>query len=308
MSKVSGGPSGKNGHPLTPLLIILALLWGGLLLIRHPEVLHLNWPRPPLREAKLKFPGRLDRARLEERVREPLARLSRPQPPLPSPAIETPALAIILDDFGYRLGDFESVRELRLPVTLAVLPNLPNSRRIAELARAGGYEVLLHLPMEPRTDKNLEKDTIRKGATGKTVTEEVEKALDSIGAVAGVNNHMGSLATTDREVMKDVFSVLQERGLFFIDSVTTSGSVAAEVGKEAGVRVARRDVFLDNENDPEYIKGQLRLLIQKALRNGSAIGIGHARPATFKAVQEIKPEIEAAGITVVTASRLVVQP
>ncbi|HNQ36142.1 MAG TPA: hypothetical protein PKN80_08790, partial [bacterium] len=105
MSKVSGGPSGKNGHPLTPLLIILALLWGGLLLIRHPEVLHLNWPRPPLREAKLKFPGRLDRARLEERVREPLARLSRPQPPLPSPAIETPALAIILDDFGYRLGD-----------------------------------------------------------------------------------------------------------------------------------------------------------------------------------------------------------
>jgi len=46
-------------------------------------------------------------------------------------------------------------------------------------------------------------------------------------------------------------------------------------GKEFGVKTAKRDVFLDNENDnPAAIRKQLEELTRIVRKNGKAIGIG----------------------------------
>ncbi len=62
---------------------------------------------------------------------------------------------------------------------------------------------------------------------------------------------------------------------------------------------------MDNNNDVEAIKQQLRTAGQIALRDGTALVIGHARPNTAIALREMIPELEADGVRLIFASDLV---
>jgi len=289
-------------NPFPFLIIIALILWCGLYVLKNPELINSSYPSKPQkhRPAQTIYPPKPP----ENRLGESLAKLGKmPFPPIFRP--EKPQAAIILDDFGYNINNLERARELYLPVTISVLPNLKASRQTADLARAAGFEVMLHLPMSPRKSVRLEKKTISSEMSADEIKQQIENDLSSIGPVSGVNNHMGSLATADPVLMKEVLSNLKGRNLFFVDSVTGPNSVVFKTARELGIDAARRDVFLDNENDPEYIKGQIRKLIQKALKNGRAIGIGHDRPGTITAIKEMLPEFEKAGVSLVPVSRLV---
>ena len=287
-------------NPLPFLILIAIILWAVVIILKHPEVIKTFYPenkavKPVSKQEKTT--GQIPP------VGQTLVKLNKiPPPPLPRPG--KPQVAIIIDDFGYNFDEFNSLHQLYIPVTISVLPNLPSSRRIADFARAAGYEVLLHLPMAPKEKKNLEKGTIAPGMDAKTIRQQIETDLTSVGPVSGVNNHMGSSATADTVLMDMVLSDIKSRGLFFVDSVTSPKTVAFETGRRLGLPVARRDIFLDNNLDIEYIKGQLRQLIRKAQINGRAIGIGHPHSETFIAIKEMLPEMESAGISLVTISKM----
>ncbi len=274
----------ERGHPLPILIVSALLLWGTLLFFRHQETILQRIPPPETPETVLRKPERLPVKKLVE-----------------------PAMAIIIDDWGYRAGDL-SYLDHYLPLTLAVLPNLPHSREIADYARISGYEVMLHLPMAPREGLRTEEGTIRPGMSKAEIITLLEEGLASVGPVRGVNNHMGSLATTDPELMRIVLTQVKQKNLFFVDSVTTPNSVVYPLGQEMGLPVVRRDIFLDNEREVEYIKKQLRLLIAQARRQGRAIGIGHPHPETFAALREMRAEIAESGVTVAPVSTLLYSP
>jgi len=214
-------------------------------------------------------------------------------------------IAIVLDDWGYSFEYFDLVRSIRQPLTLAILPNLPYSQRIAVEAKKKGFEVILHLPMEPypREDLVLEKDTIMTDMDDLTIDDIVSKQIKRIPYASGVNNHMGSKATEDSRVMRVVFEELKKQNLYFLDSVT-SNSVCPIVAQEVKINFTKRDVFLDNENDPEYIKSQIIKLKEEAEVRGYAIGIGHARRVTLEVLREIMPKLQKEGFKFVTASEL----
>ena len=129
--------------------------------------------------------------------------------------------------------------------------------------------------------------------------------LETVPHAAGVNNHQGSRATADPELMQALMFALRERDLFFIDSRTTAATVAYDVAEGAGVRAASRKVFLDDTKTKEAILAQLELAARDAERDGSAIAIGHPHPATITALAEGLPRLEARGIRLVFASDLV---
>jgi len=71
-------------------------------------------------------------------------------PPVPSSGLTgAPRIAVIVDDLGARRDVFDGLREIRRPLTVAVLPGLPLSEWTAREATQSGMEVLLDLPMEP---------------------------------------------------------------------------------------------------------------------------------------------------------------
>jgi hypothetical protein len=225
--------------------------------------------------------------------------------PVPPPETAAGArIAIILDDWGYTQAPLEYAYRLGRPVTLSVLPNLPYSRRIAEDARRRGLGLMLHLPMQPKGSRPLEAHTIRVDSSREEVDRILVSDLASVPGAEGVNNHMGSAATSDPRLMRDLFAELGSRRLFFIDSYVDATTVGARTAREMRLPFAARNIFLDHDMDPEIIRGRLFQAARIALKKGSAVAIGHARKMTLEVLEKTMPEVERMGVRFVLARDL----
>lgn len=217
-----------------------------------------------------------------------------------------PKVAIIIDDCGYSEARCKVFLDLPIPITLSILPMTPYGKQIEADARAAGKSVMLHLPMEPESpDAHPGVGVITTEMTDEQVQSQVAADIDSLPNVPGANNHMGSKATSDERVMRDVLGVFEKRHLFFIDSMTSYSTVGATTARELGIPTAERDVFLDNSKDLKYIQGQLKQVQDVALKRGTAIAIGHPNESTVQALAVAIPAMQAAGITFVAAESLV---
>ncbi len=214
-------------------------------------------------------------------------------------------LAIIIDDFGGGVAGTREMMELEIPLTFAVIPHRNSSQREAQEARERGYQVLLHMPMEPLNEKLPPgPGAITAGMAPEEIREAVAAALEEVPGAVGVNNHMGSKVTAREELMLPFLEAVGERGLFFIDSRTTNKSVAAALARQLAIPTAENRIFLDNERELESIKAQLRRAAELAREEGEVIAIGHVHPAMAQALQEFVPELEEQGVELVFASQL----
>lgn len=215
-------------------------------------------------------------------------------------------IAIVLDDWGYNLNNVEALKEIKEPLTLAILPRRAYSAAIAGIAREIGKEAILHLPLQPQQEKKyrFEPDTILITMTRQEVLRILAADIKNLPGIKGVSNHMGSLATENEPLMKIVFAELKKRKLYFLDSYTAK-TVCKDLARSAGLAYARRQVFLDNKNDAQYIRGQLELLARIARQSGYAIGIGHDRPKTLEVLSRAMIELKKRGFRFVYVSELV---
>jgi len=225
-----------------------------------------------------------------------------------SPEVPTSGarLAIIIDDMGYDRASADAVFALQYPLTLSVLPGLPHSADVDEEAKRRGYQVLLHLPMASTGNDKPEAIEIHAGMSAEEVSQTVAQMLATVPDAIGVNNHQGSEATADPNLMAELMPVLREYKLFFVDSRTTTATVAYDTAQRMGVPAAYRNVpFLDDAADAGSIRRQLALAIRDARKQGAAIAIGHPHPATLQVLQEILPQLGSQGVTLVFVSQLV---
>ncbi len=219
--------------------------------------------------------------------------------------IESPKIAIIIDDLGYQKDIAELILNLDFPVTISILPFLPHTRTVAQMAREKGLTVLLHLPMEPQ-DPNVNPG---QGAIFSTMTEEeIRKKMLSnfqeLPEVDGINNHMGSKVTENTIVMEIVLSEVKERGLFFVDSMTSPNSVGYTLSRQMGIKTAYRSVFLDNDQNIDYIRNQFNVLKELAHKHGTAIAIGHPYCNTVDVLMETGSVLQEEGIKIVRLQEL----
>ena len=224
----------------------------------------------------------------------------------PGTGVSGPKLAIILDDLGNDREAAEAVFALHYPLTISVLPYHAHSTEIAEEAQRRGLEVMLHLPMRAIANETPEAHQLEAGMSGEEVARALNGMLESVPTASGVNNHEGSLATTDAKLMGELMPLLKHRDLFFVDSRTTAATVAFEEAERAGVRSGFRNVpFLDDLQDVAAIRRQLELALRGAKERGAAIAIGHPHAETLRALKEVLPRAEAEGVRLVFVSELV---
>jgi len=159
--------------------------------------------------------------------------------------------------------------------------------------------------MEPLSQgAQSEELTVTVNMSDGAIQDMVQKAIQAVPGLMGVNNHQGSRATADRRVMKNVLSVLKTNNLFFVDSRTNSQSIAAETARQMGIQAGENELFLDNTDDVSAVKAKLRIAQEMAAKHGTVTVIGHARMNTAVAVREMVPELEAGGIQLVFVSQL----
>ncbi len=219
----------------------------------------------------------------------------------PVEPIRGPRLAIIIDDCGAR--DPYATGILDLPVTPSVLPYRAYSREVTEAARTAEREVMLHLPCEPLGREDPGPGALYACMDDAELRRLVREALTDVGPVDGVNNHMGSRLTADRNAISAVLGELGERGLYFVDSVTHHTSVAGSVAAELGLAHARRDIFIDNDPARRAVVRELRRAVELAAgRDGPVVVIGHDRDATLEAVREVIAYARESGVALVGIS------
>lgn len=213
-------------------------------------------------------------------------------------------LALLIDDFGYSYEPINAFAAMGRPITFAVLPNRTYSLDAANKGVSSGQQVMVHMPMEALSSAAMvEPLTVNVNMTESEIREAVTKLVQSVPGAIGVNNHQGSRATADRRVMKIALGVIKENKMFFVDSRTNTQSIAYEVAKQLGMRSGENELFLDNDNDIQAIKNQLRIAGERAVRSGRIIVIGHARMTTATAVKEMIPELEASGVKLIFVSQ-----
>lgn len=223
-----------------------------------------------------------------------------------APAGAQPRLALIIDDVGNDYAAAQKVLTLPKGVTVSILPQLHNSARIARQAHAQGREVMLHLPMQAMNNKRLGPGGLTQAQTREQLQQTLRENLLSVPFAAGVNNHMGSLLTRDPKRMAQIMDVLREQGeLYFVDSRTSADTLAEQMAQANGLRHARRDVFLDHQREPAYIRSQLKRALQLARMRGSAIAIAHPYPQTLTVLSEVLPELQAQGIALIPVSQVI---
>jgi polysaccharide deacetylase 2 family uncharacterized protein YibQ len=226
-----------------------------------------------------------------------IAKLAIPKPipkPEPAPLKKLPQVALIIDDLGYDRKIAEKFIKLDAKLTFSILPHSPFQKKISQLARSNGKEIMLHMPMEPveYPEVNPGPGTLLTSMTADELISQLEENLDAVPNIKGVNNHMGSKMTTESTQMYQIFSVLRQKGLFFIDSRTTADSLCKPSARLFQVPFAQRDVFIDHRLEPEFIRKQIKELIRVAHLNGQAVGILHPHSITYTILREMLPNLQ----------------
>lgn len=225
-----------------------------------------------------------------------------------APEEEKNKVAIIIDDMGYSLRAIKEIIAIGKPLTTAVIPFSPLAKETAQIAHQNGLEVILHLPLESinhQGQNNWTEGMIYSEMSREEVIEAVNRSLEQVPHAIGVNNHMGSKITANEILMRIILERLKEKDLFFIDSRTTSHSVAYKTAQSLGIPSAYRKVFLDTENEEDIIRHKLIELFQKAQKEGWALGICHPTAETLKVLKENFHLVDKYDLEPVFASQIV---
>ena len=217
-------------------------------------------------------------------------------PPISAPPKikELPRVAIIIDDLGYNRKIAQKFLELDAVLTFSILPYSPFTKKIARSANEKGMEVMLHLPMEPIEYPAIDPGpgVLLMSMTPDELINQLNQDLDTIPEIKGVSNHMGSRMTAESDQMYQIFSVLKKRGLFFIDSRSTSHTVGRPSARLFKIPFAERDVFIDHKPNAEFIRRQLKTLVRIARKRGEAVGIAHPSKTTLRILREELPGLQ----------------
>jgi polysaccharide deacetylase 2 family uncharacterized protein YibQ len=198
-------------------------------------------------------------------------------------------IAVVIDDIGYDLSVVEELVRIGAPLAFAIIPHTPHAVEAARILHRAGKEILLHMPMEPRSypAENPGAGALFVHMDDEEIRRRIETGIAAVPYISGVNNHMGSRFMEDEAKLFVVMQELAKRGLFFVDSRTTPGSRGRAAAARAGVRFFERAVFIDHPPGYAIALANLTHPPRQALeKQRPSLLIGHPIPETLRALKE----------------------
>lgn len=196
---------------------------------------------------------------------------------------QKPKLAIIIDDVAFA-NQIEQIKKIPFKVTPSFFP--PTKRHPDTVALSEKFDfAMIHIPMQALSFTNPEPQTLLISDSSFGMRQRVIDIKKWFPNIHYYNNHTGSKFTADLSAMQKFLSITKDEKIHFVDSRTTAQTKALQVAKQLGMSIYSRDVFLDNELEPEKIRAQLLAAIKTAKKNGFAIAIGHPHNNTLSVLQ-----------------------
>jgi uncharacterized protein len=219
-----------------------------------------------------------------------------------------PKIAVVIDDAGLDNKRTASVIGLRSPLTISFLTYGENLTEQVKMAQKAGHEVLVHIAMEP-LNKLIDPgpNVLLTKSSPQMILRRLRWGLERFEGYVGINNHMGSLFTSNVAGMQVVMRELKRRGLLFLDSRTSGKTIGAAIAREHEVPVVQRNIFLDNVNTVSAINKQLQIMEKIAIKNGYAVAIAHPRDSTIQALSQWLAVMVERGLVQVPISTIVAE-
>ena len=212
-----------------------------------------------------------------------------------------PAVVVIIDDINAP-EQLRKIDAIPLAITPAIMPNNATNPQSSELHK--NREVyLVHLPLQAHNFVQREHIVLTDSQSAESIAKRIADIVAQFPNVRFLNSHTGSKFTEHADSMRALLLALQKHEILFLDSKTTSKSVAREVAESLGLRILERDVFLDFDKKPQKIAKQLHLAVTIAKKRGYAIAIGHPYPETFSVLSQ--PQWKELGVAFVYLDTLV---
>ena len=209
---------------------------------------------------------------------------------------------------GLGLSDAATAGAIKLPrqVTLSFTPYGADLEAEVAAARAAGHEVLLDLPMEPISypADDPGPHTLLTSLNTSDNIARLDWLLGRFQGYVGVINHMGSRFTASPEPLRPILRALKDRGLMFVDSRSTSKSVAASVAGQMRLPRAINDRFLDHEPTRGAIDQSFAAAESEARARGVAVVVARPFPVTLERMAAWLPMLESRGIEIVPVTAL----
>lgn len=226
------------------------------------------------------------------------------------PAENGATIVIVIDDAGRSVENMKRYASLPFPLTIAVLPKLSQSRLCAETAKQLGKEVLLHQPMQAENRSlNPGLGAVKADMGSYEIARVLKENIAELSPfISGMNNHEGSLITSDIIKIGAVLEVCAETGLYFLDSRTSAATKARQAALERDMVIFEKaGPYLDNEISREKMLERMYETIGYANRHGRAIVIGHVDKSVDilpELLAELYPYMKAAGYVFATPGML----
>ena len=225
------------------------------------------------------------------------------------PSFAGPKVAIVLDDFGltYKKNvPDEEWMAFAQPLTFAVMPESPRTKKAAKATVEAGKELIIHYPFDPFQTLVLAKAAAApEDVAG--AAKLLEKCLRDIPGAVGLNNHRSYRASQNRPLMREFMKVLKTKNLYFLDSKVSPRTVAYEEAKAAGIPAAMNWIFLDTAeiHTQAFCAKNLAAAVAHARKHGEAVAVGHHYfRGTLDCLKEGMPRYAKEGVEFVKASAL----
>lgn len=218
-----------------------------------------------------------------------------------------PRIALIVTGLGINeQGSLDAIAQLPDLVTLAFAPYGKALDKTVAVARGGGHEVMLEVPLEP-FDFPQNDPGPHTLLTGEPPRENLEKLfwlMARFGGYFGIINNMGARFTASASDFGPIMEELGARGIGYIDDGSSNRSVSQQLASTNKVPYARASMLVDANPARSSILSALASLEAEALEHGSAIGIVSALPISIQAISEWSAGLDGKGIALVPASAL----
>ena len=220
---------------------------------------------------------------------------------------EIPPVIVIVDDFGYAGGSLlQGFADLPQEIVFAILPDLPYTSKSAQVAAETGHDAIIHIPMEAtQATTSPGKRYLKTGQDAQTVKDMLDDFITQIPNAIAANNHMGSTATSNRELMTTVLNHLNDKGLYFVDSVTIGSTVGYNLAHTLGYKSIRRNMFLDvPDNSDATLAQKISELGRYKGRKEPIVIITHCHnQAKLNALKKFLRQIDEMGVRLTSLSR-----
>ena len=225
--------------------------------------------------------------------------------PIFGQGVTSPTVAIIIDDLGDTLKTGQQVISLPHALTYSFLPHSPHTKQLAQQASYLNKEVMLHLPMEPIGTESMGIGGLQVNMDKAKFLDVLRSSMQAVPNFIGINNHMGSKLTSNAKSMSWLMEELHVyEDLYFVDSFTSSKSLAYHTALKSHVPTILRDVFLDHNKEFANMGYQFNRLVAIAKRKGFAVAIAHPHPQTLRFLAKRLPLLESKGVQLVPMSQL----